>query len=209
MLNALRVAVVNEELRKARTHKYIKRERKGDKWIYYYRTPEGKVVSSEKGKTSKTASQSQGHAALAKYIQANKNDYQIGYVKDFAAAWKDENWKTAEKHLRAMDTSLRDEVLDTVPEELWGKMGFERIGGAQKETVKPSSAHGDLVYSNKEIAVKALKHFTKPQNQSLLKTPDGRFMWTTNARSAAFEAEGYEHVGFGLSNKTLHETRTK
>lgn len=42
-----------EALEKARTHKYIKRERKGNKWIYYYKTPGGKIISSEKAPTEK------------------------------------------------------------------------------------------------------------------------------------------------------------
>lgn len=33
---------------KAMTHKYIKRELRGNKWIYWYRMPDGKLVSSKK-----------------------------------------------------------------------------------------------------------------------------------------------------------------
>lgn len=49
--DVLRRHELNAELMKARTRKYKKRERRGGKWIYWYRTPSGKLVSGEKPTT--------------------------------------------------------------------------------------------------------------------------------------------------------------
>jgi hypothetical protein len=46
--------VIKNDLFKARPHKYIKREKRGDKWVYWYKLPDGRIVSSdEEGQESK------------------------------------------------------------------------------------------------------------------------------------------------------------
>jgi hypothetical protein len=56
-------------------------------------------------------------------------------------------------------------------------------------TITASSAHGDMQYSSMETVQSAVKHLTKPENYSVLKTNKG-FMVTTNKRASQFVKQG-------------------
>lgn len=103
-MDILRKHELNEELLKARTHKYIKRVRKGNKWIYYYKNAAGKVVSGEK--ETKTVGGSKVTAGDVKKIMDLYDDgSSIAYIG---------------KTMKMNDADVRSVVkqhLDNVPEE--------------------------------------------------------------------------------------------
>lgn len=65
-----------------------------------------------------------------------------------------------------------------------------KASDGEKEKLKVSTAYGDMVYSSIDNVKSAVTHLKKPENYTVLKTKEGKFILTTNKRASRFVKQG-------------------